>query len=159
MAPRLQCLPPAYQPRRAGPERVCSPVPTGPQPEPILAMSEGNKGAGSEPLPLRRIGAMIGGWRSKQNKCPLADLWTLSAEASAVFRSVGGCIAAALRVAADYGCLPGLNRQPRPEQSKDRISDAPGTCVSATSGRDFAVGKGAVAAGRSADGIVPMFAE
>jgi putative transposase len=31
MAARLQCLPPPYQPRRSGPERVCSPVPTGPQ--------------------------------------------------------------------------------------------------------------------------------
>ena len=31
MAARLQCLPPPYQPRRSGPEPVCSPVPTGPQ--------------------------------------------------------------------------------------------------------------------------------
>src|SRR5215471_7946788 len=47
MAPRLQCLPTSYQPRGPGPERVCSPVPTGPQSLWILVISEGIQGARS----------------------------------------------------------------------------------------------------------------
>jgi len=47
LAARLQCLPAAHQPLRSGPERVCSPVSTGPQPERLLVISEGKQGAGS----------------------------------------------------------------------------------------------------------------
>ena len=44
---RDQCLPTSYQPRGPGSKRVCSPVPTGPQSQWILVMSEGIQGAGS----------------------------------------------------------------------------------------------------------------